>query len=140
MGENHQLFKQSLGKVSVDYGFAYTLANVDTIHGIPTDSSHFVYLDETIPFYQIAIHGLIPYTGKPINLRDDGQIEWLRAIEYGAYPSFELTYKDTSQMKRTMEDRLFSSSYDYWFEKSLEEYEEFAYLYEQTAGQLITIS
>lgn len=130
-------FHKSVDKISVDYGFSYTLGHVDEINQIPMDSSGFVYLDETIPFYQIVIHGLVPYTGKPANLRDDENVEFLRAIEYGASPSFELTYKSTENMKRTMEDRLFSSDYAYWFDRSIEEYKKFQEVQAQTAGQLI---
>ncbi|MBS4219221.1 hypothetical protein KHA96_12925 [Bacillus sp. FJAT-49711] len=130
-------FKKSVDHISVDYGFGYLLGRVDEIHQIPMDSSNFVYLDETVPFYQIVIHGLIPYTGKPSNLRDDERIEFLRAIEYGASPSFELTYKPTDQFKRTMEDRLFSSDYSYWFNRSVEEYKEINRLKENIGGQLI---
>ncbi|MBO1005132.1 DUF5696 domain-containing protein [Pseudogracilibacillus auburnensis] len=130
-------FKQSVEKVSVDYGYAYTLGRVDEIHHIPMDSSHFVYLDKTVPFYQIVIHGMIPYTGMPANLRNDSKVEFLRAIEYGTFPSFELTYKSTDNLKRTMEDRLFSSDFDYWFHVSLEEYEKIQEIQGQTANQLI---
>ncbi|MCR2823856.1 DUF5696 domain-containing protein [Lederbergia panacisoli] len=130
-------FKKSVDHISVDYGFGYLLGSVNEIHQIPMDSSNFVYLDETVPFYQIVIHGLIPYTGKPSNLRDDERVEFLRAIEYGATPSFELTYKPTDHLKRTMEDRLFSSDYSYWFNRSVKEYEEIKKLKENIGGQLI---
>ncbi|MBS4200487.1 hypothetical protein KHA93_12685 [Bacillus sp. FJAT-49732] len=130
-------YKNVVDHISVDYGFGYLLGHVDEIHRIPMDSSNFVYLDETVPFYQIVIHGLVPYTGKPSNLRNDERVEFLRAIEYGASPSFELTFKSTDHLKRTMEDRLFSSDYSYWFNRSIEEYEEFRKLQESIGEQLI---
>jgi len=131
-------YKDYVDRISVDYGFGYLLGRIDEIHQIPMDSSNFVYLDEAVPFYQIVIHGVIPYTGKPSNLRNDGKVEFLKAIEYGAGPSFELTYKPTDHLKRTMEDRLFSSDYAYWFNRSVEEYEEFRKLEESIGGELIT--
>lgn len=137
MIEGMEELSESIGKLSVDYGFSYALGYVDEIHRMPLDSSHFVYLDETVPFYQIAVHGLVPYTGKPANLRSDAQNDLLRAIEYGAFPSFEITYKSTENLKRTMEDRLFSSSYSYWFDESLAEYERFQEIFEETEGSMI---
>ncbi|MFC5464599.1 DUF5696 domain-containing protein [Lederbergia graminis] len=131
------LFREKIGKVSVDYGHAYALGHVDEINQIPMDSSHFVILDETVPFYQIVIHGLVPYSGQPSNLRNDSKVELLRMIEYGATPSFELTYKSTDNLKRTMEDRLFSSTFDFWFDRSVEEYNRFKEIHELTKGQLI---
>jgi hypothetical protein len=130
-------FKEKVGKTSVDYGFAYTLGHVDRIDNAPMDSSHFVYTDQTVPFYQLVLHGLVTYTSKPTNLRDDSRIEFLRAVEYGALPSYELTYEPPSKLQRTMEDRLYSSSSSYWLKPSTEEYREFAKLYEQVGDQQI---
>ncbi|MBD2867802.1 DUF5696 domain-containing protein [Paenibacillus arenilitoris] len=129
--------REAAGRVSVDYGYAYALGHVDSIVRMPMDSSHFVYLDETVPFYQIVVHGMVPYAGAPANLRNDAGVELLRAIEYGASPSFELTYEPTELLKRTMEDRLFSSSYRFWFERSIEEYERFRQVQRHTLGQPI---
>jgi hypothetical protein len=129
--------KEKVGKTAVDYGFAYTLGHVDRIDNAPMDSSHFVYTDQTVPFYQIVLHGLVPYVAKPTNLRDDSETEFLRAVEYGALPSYELTYEPPSKLQRTMEDRLFSSDYSYWLDPSTEEYRKFAELHEKTAGQEI---
>ncbi len=130
-------YRENVGRTTVDYGFAYTLANVDQINNIPVDSSHFVYLDQTVPFYQIALHGLIPYTAAPANLRNDDKVEFLRSIEYGTYPNYELTFEPTSKMRRTMEDRLFSSEFSYWFGKSVDEYKRLAEIHQKTYDQPI---
>ncbi|HZG88151.1 DUF5696 domain-containing protein [Paenibacillus sp.] len=114
--------RAATGKAAVDYGFGYALGHVDRIDDIPIDSSHFLFEERSIPFYQIAIRGLVPYTAKPSNLRDDPRTEFLRAIEYGAFPSFLLTHEDPVKLKRTMVDDLFSSRFDLWAEPSIEEY------------------
>ncbi|WP_199621612.1 DUF5696 domain-containing protein [Paenibacillus alkalitolerans] len=130
-------FREKVGQTAVDYGFAYTLGHVDRIDNIPMDSSHFVYTDETVPFYQIALHGLLPYSAEPTNLRDDSRVELLRAVEYGAAPSFELTFDSPSKLQRTLEDRLFSSSFSYWLDPSVEEYNRFAEMYKNIGNQHI---
>ncbi|XEC96369.1 DUF5696 domain-containing protein [Paenibacillus tarimensis] len=130
-------FREKVGKTAVEYGFAYTFGSVDRIDNAPLDSSHFVYTDQTVPFYQIALHGLVPYTSRPVNLRDDARVEYLRAVEYGALPSYELTWEPTSKLKRTIETRLFSSSFHYWIGDLEEQYREFAGIYEQTGNQPI---
>ncbi|OZB94307.1 DUF5696 domain-containing protein [Paenibacillus sp. XY044] len=118
-------FKES-GAVSVDYGFAYTFGSVDRIDGAPVDSSHFIYANETVPFYQLVMHGLIPYTSSPANLRDDAVYDRLRALEYGAIPTYELTAEETSKLQRTAEDRLLSSAYQDWMDASVQEYEDYS--------------
>ncbi len=130
-------YKGKLGGTAVDYGFAYTLGNVERIDNAPMDSSHFVYTDETVPFYQIVLHGLVPYTAKPSNLRDDSRKEFLRAVEYGALPSYELTYESTGKLLRTIEDRLFSSNYSSWLPSIVEEYRQFTDIYKQIGNQTI---
>lgn len=130
-------FNESFDQVSVDYGFAYTFGYIDVINNIPLDSSNFVYFDETIPFYQIVVHGLIPYTSHASNQRNDAKFEYLRSIEYGAEPIFEITYQPTNQLLRTMAVNIISSHFDYWFERSLEEYKEYEKIHEQIAGQFI---
>lgn len=120
--ESMDLMREQVGRTSVEYGFAYSFGHIDKINDIPLDSSQYFFADETIPFLQISLHGLIPYTASPSNLRDDPQAEFLRALEYGAQPSFELTYEDPVLLKRTMIDNLFSSKFADWMDRSVEEY------------------
>jgi hypothetical protein len=129
--------RDKVGKASVDYGFAYALGRVDRIDNAPMDSSHFVYTDRTVPFYQIVVRGLVPYTAKPTNLRNDARVEFLRAVEYGAAPSYELTFEAASKLLRTMEDRLFSSDYKNWLDPSVNEYVTYKELYTKISDQPI---
>ncbi len=115
-------FRRAVGKTGVDYGFAYALGHVDRIDNAPMDSSHFVVMDETVPFWQIVVRGLVPYTAPPVNLRDDARAEFLRMLEYGALPSFELTYAPTSDLRRTLAERLFSTRYADWLDAAAAEY------------------
>jgi hypothetical protein len=130
-------FREKIGKTAVDYGFGYTLGHVDRLDGVPMDSSHFVYNDRTVPFYQIVVHGLIPYTDHPVNLRDDARVEFLRQLEYGATPSFKLTYENTSKLQRTGGQDLYSSTYKDWIAASKEEYQTISSLYDRIATQPI---
>lgn len=129
--------REKLGGAKVDYGFGYMLGHIDSIDGAPLDSSHFIYNDETVPFYQIAVRGLVPYTAGAMNLRDDWNNELLRMVEYGALPSLELTYESTSKLQRTMEDRLWSSEYKQWIDAAVQEYEALAPIYSAISGQAI---
>ncbi|MDQ0112288.1 DUF5696 domain-containing protein [Paenibacillus harenae] len=129
--------RETVGGATVDYGFGYMLGHVDSIAGAPLDSSHFIYNDETVPFYQIAVRGLVSYSAGALNLRDDSKNEMLRMVEYGALPSLELTYESTSKLQRTMEDRLWSSEYKLWIELAVQEYESLEPIYAAISGQAI---
>lgn len=123
---------------AVDYGFAYTLGHVNRIDQAPLDSSQFVYTDRAIPFYQLVVHGLVPYTGAPVNLYDDARNQTLRALEYGALPSYELTYAPTSNLQRTMGNDLFSSSLESWLSPSVQSYLELKEVYDSISNQQMT--
>lgn len=132
------LMRSQTGHAAVDYGFAYALGHVDRIDGVPLDSSHYTYEDGSVPFYQIAIRGLVPYTGDPSNLQDDPRIWNLRLLEYGAMPSYLLTYEDSSLLKRTMVDGLFSSNYSKWLKPSIDQYKKLTEVLGLVEGQEIT--
>jgi hypothetical protein len=82
-------------------------------------------VDETVPFYPIALHGYVPYSFGDGNLRNNVEAEFLKAIEYGAMPSFYLTYDDSRKLKYTWSGGLFSSQADKWSERIAQEYKEF---------------
>jgi hypothetical protein len=131
------LMRDKVGRASVEYGMAYTLGSIDRIDNIPMDSSHYTILDETIPFYQIAVHGYIPYNAKPANLSDDPRVYKLRALEFGAMPSYELTYEESSKLKRTLIVELFSTAYKNWTESAVEQYHELETILGPLADQKI---
>jgi hypothetical protein len=130
--------REQVGEAAVDYGNGYVLGYVDRIDRLPLDSSRFTYLDETVPFYPIVVHGYIPYTAAPSNLEDDPRAAFLRKLEYGAMPSYRLTYEPVSRLQRTMMHELFSSEFAQWMEPSLEEYEVLKTLHHLTFDQEIT--
>ena len=46
----------------------------------------------TVPLLQMVLHGSVCYGSEPVNLFQDSQDAMLKAIEYGAVPSFVFTY------------------------------------------------
>jgi len=136
--ESMRLVKEEVGSVAVEYGNAYALGLVDRIEDVPLFHSNYIYTDEAVPFYQLVVHGLVPYYAGPINLREDAEVEYLKAIEYGALPSAELTGELSSKLHRTAETRLFSSYAGDWTAQIAEEYAELLPLYDAIAGQQMT--
>jgi len=82
-----------------------------------------LFASRSIPFYQIAVHGIVPYYGWPGNLRSEPQREYLKNIEYGAMPLFELTKRDSSLLKEAERyNILFSSELSIWEDTVVEEF------------------
>ena len=46
----------------------------------------------TVPLLQMVLHGSVCYGSEPVNLFQDSQDAVLKAVEYGAVPSFVFTY------------------------------------------------
>lgn len=84
------LSAQSL--VMVEKGNFYTLKTADVISGIPETCGRSEADGYTaVPFVQIILHGIIDYSGSPINTAQDKTTAFLRCVEYGMLPSFVLT-------------------------------------------------
>jgi hypothetical protein len=114
-----------LGGVAVNGGNTYILGHVQDARQVSVDSSHWQFEDRPIPFYEMVVHGFLTYTGTYANLRSDPQFEYLREIEYGAVPSFNLTYLPTSDLNRAIFTyKNWSSTWTDWLDALVREYQE----------------
>lgn len=117
-----QLAEQALQKVAdkqetlIVGGHAYAWKYASHIVDAPTSSSGFNITDETVPFYQMVLHGYIPYSGTVINLSDEQDLnkQLLQAIELGSSPHFIWSYDDSAELKFTKYDQYFSTQYEIW--------------------------
>jgi hypothetical protein len=116
------LSSDKLGNVSMTGSNIYASSYADSLSIVPLDSTHYDIFDETIPLYQIAVHGLTQYSGNPFNLLSDSQRMLLRQIEYGAIPFFILTEESSSKLVRTNWSNLYSSQYNYWKDEVVNQY------------------
>ncbi|MFW5987887.1 MAG: DUF5696 domain-containing protein [bacterium] len=113
--------KQQNMDTMVNKGNAYLLEKVNHIKNMPLTSSGFKIFDQEIPFYQIALHGLVEYTGKPLNLVEDYRYSLLKNLEYGASPYFKLIYEQADWLKNSKFDYLYSANFEVW-EKEINNY------------------
>lgn len=90
-----------------DYLFGYASAYYD----IPLDSSGYTYTADAVPFLQIVLSGYVPYYGEALNFSPDVRGDLLRHAEYGAYPSFFVTYEETTRILNTRSSWIYVSSY-----------------------------
>lgn len=50
-----------------------------------------------MPFYQMVIHGYIPYCLPPVNDAADSREALLRSVEYGAELQYALVYRNVEK-------------------------------------------
>ena len=114
--------RQQFGSTSMIGSNTYTLPYTDRLDFVTLDSTHYDFFDETIPFYHIAVHGLVQYSGSPINLQADQKRMFLRGIEYGATPFFVLTHDSSAKLERTGADSVYSSEFAFWRSEVIRQY------------------
>lgn len=109
--------KTALSEVSVQGGAIWAAPYVDLMTNVPYEDSGFQFTSESVPFYQIALHGLREYTGTPGNLSSNLQREFLRWVEMGYMPYFELTWGSTEELMYTDYQSLFTAQYATWIDE-----------------------
>ncbi|MBR3741325.1 MAG: hypothetical protein IKN04_12870 [Clostridia bacterium] len=105
--------------VMIKEGYDYAMPYADVITDMDLDGVEYSILDASVPFYQIAIHGAVNYTGKPINLANDWRTDLLRCVEYGAGLNFTFMAEDTWVLQDSFYTSYFGASYDAWREEAL---------------------
>ena len=101
-------------KVVIKEGNDYAIPYADMITDMNLTGNAYAIIDERIPFYQIAIHGMKDYTGEAINLAGDYQTVLLECAEYGAGLNFSFMKEDTEILQDTMYSSYTAAGYDRW--------------------------
>lgn len=136
INELAQTGKKVMLNDSNDYAFAYA----DDIINVPLTANDYYIVDETVPFYEMLIHGYIDYSGSVINLSDtfDKTDIVLNLIETGASPHFIFSYESANEIKSTGLNRFYATTYDNWKEEALSIYTEVNGVLKQVNGAAIT--
>lgn len=116
---NVQSLKDAKAKdqqVMIRVGNDYALPYADVITDMDLTGTAYSILDQAVPFYQIALHGMKDYTGEPINLAGDYLQEFLRCVEYGAGLNFTFMAEDAKVLQDTYHTNYFGSNYASWAE------------------------
>ncbi|MCC3376573.1 DUF5696 domain-containing protein [Cohnella sp. REN36] len=131
--------REQNGKVAVRGGNAYVLGTADRLSDIPLGDTGYVYSDEAVPFFQMVVHGHIPYSGDiPMNTHYDAKELFLKWVEYGSMPYYELTYDSPEKFRYTFySDDLFSSTFAQWSPVLVQQYKELNEQLGHTWGQEI---
>ena len=80
-------------------GNVYAISHADTILNVPLSGSEYQSVTESVPFYQMVLHGYRNLTGAPLNQVTDSETEWLRTIECGASMYYSCMTEDYTQIK-----------------------------------------
>ena len=90
-----------------DYLWKYT----DHYFDLPLATSNYNYISREVPFLPMVLKGILPYYSDYANFEPNRTKFLLKMVEYGAYPSFLLTWEDSTELKDTNSSDFFASKF-----------------------------
>ena len=111
-------------KMMTNTANAYAFAYSDDIINVPVTANQVPIVDESIPLYEMIIHGSINYSSKLLNFQDEEDMTGviLNMIEAGASPHYVFTWDESSEMKDTGVNQYYATTYETWKGEALEVY------------------
>lgn len=116
----------------------YALKYVDYIRNVPMYSSGFDVSDQDIPFYELVVHGYIPYTTKAKNASSDADKLMLLSMVTATPMHYEFMYENPNKFTDSKYETLFYTHYEGWLELAAEEYSIFKEHLSDAAASPIT--
>lgn len=105
-------------------GNQYVLPYVDKVTQIAHEDIGYQFTSESVPFYQMVVHGYVDYIGQQGNLSNNLDRLKLKWIEYGYLPYFELTWESAEKLMYTEYNSLFTSKFEEWKQTVVDIYKE----------------
>ena len=90
----------------------YLWKYADAYLDMPLGSSDYLYVDQDIPFLSMVLKGVLPMYSKYVNFEANKAENFLQMVESGIYPSFYLTWGETSQLLYTNSSNLYSLEFE----------------------------
>lgn len=90
---------------------SYLWKDTNAFLDMPLGSSDYMYVDEEIPFISMVLKGIIPMYSDYVNFEANKQEFLLKMVEAGVYPSFYVTYENSSDLIYTNSSNLYSTEY-----------------------------
>ena len=118
--------KASGTPIMLTAGNEYAVAYADIITDVDLNGKEYHILDYTVPFYEIALHGLVDYTGRSINLSGNAWESVLKAAETGAGLHFTFMYETADILQNTEYMDYFGADYSQWKAQAKEYYVRYA--------------
>lgn len=117
--------KESGNKVMTTSGNQYAVPYSDYVTDLDIDTRAVNIIDESVPFYQIALHGLVNYSGSAINLSEDQTDMILKSAETGAGLYYTFISKPTSVLQDGEYTQYYACNFTDWKDSAVELYNNF---------------
>lgn len=115
-------------EVMVTAAAAYAIGYTKHSIAAPYESSNYIICDRSVPFYQIALRGIVNVSSPSINLDSEPGKIVLKCFETGSMPMFSFIGNETTVLNESALNYLYASDFSKWKEyanKSLTSFAEF---------------
>lgn len=136
--EGHQKLADSGLTILSENANQYLLKYSDYIKDVPLYSSNYDIFDYDIPFAQMVLHGLVPYTTKAINKSANAEELRLLSLVSGTPIHYEMMYKNPNKFSDSEYDALYYSNYIGWIDYAGNEYKLFGDTIAKVSDSYIT--
>lgn len=123
--EKMQNVKDAGLSLMINAGNDYAVKNADFITNMLFHGNKYAILDETVPFYQIALHGYKNYAGVPLNLGYEQEQILLESAECGAGLFFVFMGETEKAIQETDFTEYYSACFDSWKDNLSKAYKEY---------------
>lgn len=123
--EKMQNVKDAGLSLMINAGNDYAVKNADFITNMSFHGNKYAILDETVPFYQIALHGYKNYAGVPLNLGYEQEQILLESAECGAGLFFVFMGETEKAIQETDFTEYYSACFDSWKDNLSKVYKEY---------------
>lgn len=120
--EEYGKAQAEIGSLIADEANAYVLPYVSEVSGVPVTSSGYCLTDLDIPFYQMVLHGYVPYSSSAINKSSNSDETFLLALAAGSQIRYDFTYADSDVLQDTDYNSLYYTNYKGWTEAAANQY------------------
>ena len=119
-----QLLETTGKKLMTDAGNDYSFGYTTDIINAPIYHNEFFIVDESIPLYEMILHGYINYSSELLNFQDDEDLTpvVLNMIEAGAAPHYVFTWEESSKMKETGLNGYYATTFNVWKNEAVNVY------------------
>ncbi|MDE7362069.1 MAG: hypothetical protein K2N38_09070 [Oscillospiraceae bacterium] len=136
--KSYELINNSGIKFAASACNDYALKYVDSIRNVPLYSSGFDLSDYDIPFYEMVIHGYIPYTTKARNASANADELFMLSLVTGTPLHYDFMYESPNELTDCKYEKLFYTHYEGWLNVAAEEYKFFNEYISGVSGATIT--
>lgn len=110
------------GRANFIYPNAYAYPYASAFMQTPMYNSQLKYFDDLVPVLQIVLMGKIPMFSDYLNFNSYGKEFLLQLVDFNVYPSYVLTMNESSLLKDTDIEYIYTSQFDLWKDTIVVEY------------------